>query len=350
MARLLESDFLTVDLSRITKSSPAESGNTTDSTAKDTTKNSNSNGKKQASTKKIPMKDWGAELELRLKQHKAKDPNRPTDKGKLLLQFWTDFYTANWNSKIANKLLQIDLLRQDIEENGFDPLINPFLAFLIRPFAKKMVLEDLLNAETFKGIYNAVAHEYLADSEFVQENSYNILYCVDLYKQTPTDIEEYLRCQSAILKPSAPKYSEKTRAKNIQIFLVNGSTSVRDSNAKLNELDDIKELIKTSTGKSVGTATGEDNVDSRSVKRDFEKVVKGLKTKEHLLAALQYIYMSTQSEAAAHALSKSDFSKVNITGEALIKATSFVAKQLKGTTLTKNTADDFVELLLRRLN
>lgn len=301
-------------------------------------------GEDTQDTSKMPLKAWGDELKKRLEANSKKDPSRAKSEGAVKEQFWIDFFRAKWEIKIADKLIQMRLLQQDIEELGFDPLLNPILAFLIRPFAKKLVKDGLLNEVTFRGIHNAVAHRYLADSELVKENSYNIIYCVDLYKRPSKDIESYLACQKLILSPSASAYNEKTRSRNIQVFLENGATATDAEGAKLRDLDDVKELVEKLTGHKPDGPTEE----AREVKQTkLTDLVKEMKDRLQLIAALQYVSMSTNSTYAHQALKALNIS--NISGADLAKATTILAGKLKNVHFTKENTEAFVKAIQARL-
>ena len=234
------------------------------------------------------------------------------------------------------------LLRRAIEEHGFDPLTNPFLAFIIRPFAQKLALKGLLNEETFKGINNAVTEDYLADSELLKENIYNIIYRIDLYKQPSVDIERYLKCQSRILKPTATTYTKKDMIKNLQTFLIDGVAASKDPNAKLKELADVEKLAGMD-GEAAQTGQKADKAD----RNDLVKIVKELTKSIQLIAALQYISMSTNSKKAKKALQK--IKMPNVSGSELIDATSYIAELLNGRHLDKTSAETFVDLILDKL-
>ena len=312
---------------------------------------------------KIALKDWEDELEKRIKEN-ALSHKKP--EGKVRNAFWEDYFNANWSSKVAAKLKRIDLLRKDIEDMGFDPLINPLLAFLLRNYVQKLVLEDLINSETFKALNNAVANNYLADSEFVKENAYNILYCRDLYKQPVRDIVEYLRLQKIILKPNAPAYNKETRTTNIKIFLENGFTSVLDDGAKLNTLDEVESYLK---GKGFSTAKPESTDDSKNTdttpedetsadtsdadskktvadEEKLEQIVSKMETADALVA-LQYIGIHTRAKSALEAIKKVPRNE-NV--DNLMGAIPRVATYFKGLKLDKAAREALIELLVDKLN
>ena len=86
---------------------------------------------------------------------------------------------------------------------------------------QELIKPGLLNINTFKAIYNAVAKNLVADSEFFAESksNYNIIYCKDLYSKPAVEMEEYLKLQSEILSPDARSYTARDVIKNKKIFL-----------------------------------------------------------------------------------------------------------------------------------
>ena len=299
-----------------------------------------------------PLADWGPELERRVKACNSKDNRGGTreDEGDVRNKFWEEFFKAKWKPEVAKQLLTIKLLRKDIETMGFDPLMNPVLAFLIRPFAQKLAAEGLLNTSTYLGIHNAIAKNYLADSEFVKENDYNILYSRDLYTKQTVDITDYFRRQSVILPKSAPKYSAQSRTLNVKVFLQNGVANMRDSNAKLNSFADIDRIHPAckngGSDSSQGNSNGSgDSTGGKSKDRDeLIQIVKELSgdiTK--LLVALQFVSMKTSSDYAAKALKGTDFGTVS--GEKIVAATNFVAKLLSDVKFDSGTTRNFVDLV-----
>ena len=319
---------------------------------------------------KLELKDWEEELENRKKENDQKDSSHKKTDGELLEKFWTDYFTSNWKPNVAAKLKEIELLQKDILDLGFDPLINPLLAFFLRNYVQQLVLEDLVNAETFKALHNAVANRYIADSEFVKENAYNILYCRDLYEQPARDILEYLRIQKSILSPSAPAYNKETRNTNIKIFLENGVVSVMDKDATLNSLEEAKALAgrlgsgkvnqsddttdNEETDNSADQTTDDDQEENKSSNKqtnmdrvDLEQLVRELDGDGEVLAALQYVCMRKGSNAAFETLKKV---KKPGTAADVISATPTVVKRFKNVKLDKNSINILLDLLTKELS
>lgn len=283
-------------------------------------------------------------------EHVAKAGGSRKSKGEAELEFFSAFFNCYWSKNVTTKLLQNHLLQSDIKALGFDPLINPILAFFLNPFTKELLENGLLDKTKYKAIHNAVAKHLMAESEYVKENNYNILYCLDLYNKTAADIETYLAYQKSVLVPSMKKYNDKTKARNIQIFLVNGSEDMQSANAKLNTLEDIKEIIEKVTGKSL--STGEESDDTQKAgnsRKNFVQLVNQISSEAEIVAFLQYISMNVGHGVVKKALTK--FSR-GMSATAILDATSSISalttEYLGNKRLTKAEAQELIELLIER--
>lgn len=222
---LLEADFLTVDLKSIyNRTAQTNAGETDNSTASSEQPNS---------TEKVNAAD--AELLQVLKNSGIKD----TDVIKKLLALGPYFKKA------------IEVLGNKADKG---PGANPILGFVAQgEVQQNFIKTGLLNINSFKAIYNAVAKNLVADSEFFAINKYNIIYCKDLYRKPAKEMEGYLRLQSTILKPSAAKYTVDDLIKNKKVFLKaanKASTGLPDMlDAKLNELSLAERIEDTFDGR-----------------------------------------------------------------------------------------------------
>ena len=179
---LLESDFLTIDLRSFYSDASAQD-EAEEQPSEDTTQQPNAD-----------------EVEQKLLDI-TKDPALV----KKLLDLGEPFKTAC--KKLGYKVKQ---------ENGS----NPILAFVLQSYVQeRLITPGLLNRNTFKAIYNAVAKNLVADSEFFSTNNYNIIYCQDLYRKTASEMESYLKEQSQILTTSASSYSSKVQTANKKAFI-----------------------------------------------------------------------------------------------------------------------------------
>lgn len=199
---------------------------------------------------------------------------------------------------------------------------NPLLAFAVKQ--KQLVTSGLLNANTFKAIYNAVAEQLVADSEFFEANNYNIIYCKNLYKKTPKEMYEYLKLQKRTLNPNEYTYTEKVQQDNRKTFLyisgierVEGQEelnivkrakaikAITDTNkiptvthAKLNNIELAKQIIEGQTDDTVSRSTTE-----------LEKIVKELTSTARKFAAI--LLLCNKSTKAKQALTSPKFKELN---------------------------------------
>lgn len=300
---------------------------------------------------KLPIERMGEYKEIHA-EHMAKSGGNRKSKGEAELEFFNAFFSCYWSKNVTIKLLQNHLLQNDIKTLGFDPLVNPILAFFLNPFTKELLENGLLDKVKYKAIHNSVAKHLMAESEYVKENNYNILYCVDLYNKTAADIETYLTYQKSILVPSMKKYNDKTKAKNIQIFLANGSEDMKSANAKLNALEDIEELIEKFTGQSVhsGRENNEDKQDDKNSHDNFVQLVNNIKSeagKAGAAAFLQYLGMN-----AGFGVIKKDHIRKFMDGltatdilDATDKVSKLTPKYLSSKRLTKSEVKELLEIL-----
>lgn len=283
-------------------------------------------------------------------EHIAKAGGSRKSKGEAELEFFNAFFSCYWSKNVTTKLLQNHLLQSDIKALGFDPLLNPILAFFLNPFTKELLENGLLDKIKYKAIHNSVAKHLMAESEYVKENNYNVLYCLDLYNKTAADIETYLAYQKSILVPSMKKYSDKTKARNVQIFLANGSEDMKSANAKLNTLEDIKEIIEKVTGKSLSTGEESDNAQKAGNSHEnFVQLVNQISSEAGIVAFLQYISMNAGYKTVEKALA--EFSK-GVDASAVLRATgpisALTTEYLGNKRLTKAEAQELLDLLRER--
>lgn len=235
----------------------------------------------------------------------------------------------------------IKILGENIDANGNEVKRNPILAFIQQAKVQtNLIASDLVNASTFKAIYNAVAKNLVADSEFLTENSYNILYCKALYKRSTKEIEQYLTLQSRILSPSAKSYSGELQLKNRKIFLENtgGETPPTVQTAeKLNNL--------TLAMKLAGVSTNENTKVHRN-SEELDKIVSKLTDIQSKFAAILSLSTSTKSTEAKRALSDSIFNNVSKeqTIEAFVKLST--SNVLPKGELQTDDADALVQKIL----
>lgn len=204
---------------------------------------------------------------------------------------------------------------------------NPILAFVLQDYViQNLINTGDLNVSTFKAIYNAVAKQLVADSEFFKDNDYNIIYCKKLYKKTPKEIENYLILQSEILRPTAEVYTKQDQEKNRKIFLyikdIKNNSNEEELNiikraAKINNPENsfVVPTVKTATklndielAKEIYEKAGDAHI-YRSTE-DLDKIVVRLKNLESKFAAI-LLLCSSNTEATKEALNHPEFRELN---------------------------------------
>lgn len=362
--KLLESDFLTIDLASIVNKKES-----TATIARATIRKSN----------KRTKIDWSKELHKRIYDNsKLPDDSRKTEY-EVEKIFWTEYFYANWEKPIAEKLMQIgNLLREDIENFGFEKTANPLLAFITLPYVQKnLILPGLLSSVTYKALHTAWSEDLIADSELIKANNYNIIYCRDLYRKSPAEIKTYLKLQnnSYLLSVNKTVYNLTTQQRNRCVFLAfkkNTTTnyqeklkyqlkipteelaSVRTPGIKLNDLNFVEDLLlviskkgqsienKLETAYTNYNDTLEPTTDNELINyaNKFDTVAK-------IYAMLQFICMNTSSNKAITALVDKRFSKIS--QQELSTAISQISKYTSKTKLPVDRLDDLVGLLVKKL-
>ena len=255
---------------------------------------------------------------------------------------------------------------------------NPILAFLAQEnIQRNLIMTGLLNVNTFRALYNAVAKKLVADSEFFKANNYNIIYCNALYKKSARDIEAYLMLQKDILNPTAGKYAAKDLVRNKVVFLqahelpalseltskqrtakIQNFLANRDSNVVLNELSKIK--IETAPLNSLECAEDvNDNWDGNRTERLDDQGQNDIVSKltngqgntslSHVCATILYLAMNTNSKKAKAALNNEKFKK--LPSEQIFSAMTELASKsiLPKGQLQAEEADALIDKLLAKL-
>jgi hypothetical protein len=304
----------------------------------------------------LPAKgDWKAWEDLLKKR--LKENTKQTDY-EIRTSFFEEFFKVNWGDALAKKLILLgEPLRKALEIIKFTEN-NPILAFLNQKFVKEELLSTgLLNVNTFKAIYNAVAKKLVADSEFFKVRTYNIIYCKDLYRKTAVKMEEYLQLQSRILQPSANSYSVEKQNQNKKIFFYISNITESDiakraieinkpetmavdsgEEATLNSLDLAKQIIGNHQIDTVTLNTAEQ-----------DKIVSKLNSVPEIFATILSLSLSTDSKKAKEALANEMFS--NLSGADVVKAVMKLASEgtIPKGQLTKSDTDLLIPKLLARL-
>lgn len=355
--QLLESDFLTTDLSAIFKNSTS----TTQTNNQPAQGNSS-----EGSVVKPDNYDWSNELKDRLSSNKQTNQAYVIEE-KFFAEFFTNLFKKQANKEELTKCaLRIGaLLQKDIKVLGFKKDKNPILKFLANNWVQQNLLKTgLLNSNTYKAIHNAVAKNLMADSEFQISNDYNIIYCRDLYSKSAKDMEMYLVLQHSNLGPDnyiGGKYSLNVQNKNKKIFFY--IKAIKEQN-----IEKRKKEISAFTGnlpsaKQASTVlnhidfaravSGIDYLNRNTAKnsRNSNKSINGLMSKiatpEQFFAAIQYLSIETGSTEARQALNNSKFK--GLRADTLVMATNYIA-QIMPNKLSNDEANALLSSLLDKLN
>ena len=246
---------------------------------------------------------------------------------------------------------------------------------------RNLLQTKLLNASTFKAIYNAVAKKLVVDSEFFASNDYNIIYCQDLYRKPLADIVKYLTLQKGILSPSASTYTKADQDRNKKTFFslvgiraldviskrypeesleryekLKAAIEELPSNTKLPSAEEpatkLNDLVLASVlaGKTSNQADDDEasNEQYGSAGDVVRKIINGKgNTNARALAAIQYLSATTDIPEAKVVLKHEAFKTVSM--EDFIAASAIVTKIMKEAKLPANEVKSFIALILNKL-
>lgn len=299
--------------------------------------------------------NWSNELKKRLDANAKLSPQARENEADIEDKFWLDFFTVLFGKEIAKILIRIELLKKDIKILGFKKQTNPLLAFLsIKYVQTELILTKLINSNTYKAIHNAIANRYIADSEFLKANDYNILYCRDLYLKT-VDIEEYLIAQKKVLPPNITSYDTDRLDRNKRIFLQLGQKSVKSKNAKLNSLEAVNKLlgIKKSSNKKVENDSF-DNEDEDEETAETKQLLTNSKLSRfcknspaRAFTTLQYLSVTFGNEDATEALLNNKFKDLHT--EDIVSASREIAKVLHSYKIDKKSITELVNTIINEI-
>ena len=374
--KLLEAEFLSVDLRSMFGASPTSTDEPTEADSSATAEETGSvvaskPTRKKAVEEPLPAKeDWAAWedlLQRRLEANKKKKASSKQLSYDVETKFFKDFYNVNWSKGIAAKLLNIgEPLRTAIKVLGFDPGKNPLLAFVRQAYVQKMLIStDLLNVVTFKAIYSAVAENLVADSEFLENNTYNIIYCADLYKMPVTDMVSYLKIQKKNLSPSAASYTSKIILKNKKIFFNIIQIKELDNNKRTQLIRKLPETFKLPSAKDPKTKlnsitlasliagvshdeTEKSGSNSHLKASSMNSLVAQLDTPAKMYAALLYLSLKNNSKEALRAL-KADKLQ-NLAADSITAATVQIAPLMPKGNMPEAEVKTLVSVILSNLD
>ena len=377
---LLEAGFVTIDLGSAfnptsektaaepnAESSSSEQTVTRPAKATKAPKEKTSNKAANILPEKANWAAWKNELDTRLKQNKEKSPAKQQTNFEIESKFFEDFFNSHWSDSTVNLLALDDPFKKALKVLGLDPSKNPLLAFVTQKYVRDNLLGELLNASTFKAIYNAVANKAVADSEFLKENDYNLIYCPDLYRRSPAEIEAYLTIQKGILRVDASTYSRDDQIKNKRVFLrledaevtaeldtdkriekIKNYSIEKIYNLHMNstsiKLNDIKIAQKIS-GLKLASKADKTHINSKGQTNLAGKLTKP----SQIFAAIQFLSVNTASKNAIRALSNKAFETLN--RDQITQATAWLASQeiMPKGELSAADADNLTDVLLSKL-
>jgi hypothetical protein len=355
--RLLESDFLTVNIASIINKSKLKD-NAEDEIAATDEKDDKKKAGTGAGKAKPADFDWGAELKSRIEANKKMSAESRIDQHVLEKKFFTEYFHANWDDECAKQLLSIGYdLWKVLKEGGFNKRVNPILGFISMKYVQDALIRTkLLGINTFKAIRDAVVNKYVADSEFMAYRDYNIIYCQDLYRKSKDDMLEYLKAQKNILKPELSSYSVKLQEHNKKAFfnlqkfnkepdIAKRAKAIKNSeglklpvaknpNTLLNSLA----LVTAISGIRVGGEGEEARSHMTSEKQ--QKLISKLDTPAKKLAALVALSVSTGNESAKKAIANGVIE--NVSTDKLLAASIAISAFMPKGHLDQKDADMLV--------
>lgn len=233
---------------------------------------------------------------------------------------------------------------------------NPILAFVKQEYVQNNLINTgLLSATTFKAIYNAVAKKLVADSEFFKANTYNIIYCRDLYSKSPAEMEKYLALQNHVLSASAVQYTPADQIFNKKVFILVDLNVTADKYAKAVMDSKVAAVDVTATSatlnsldtaaKIMGKQTNEKT--AKLSKANKTALVDSLKTTEDVFATMLMLSINAGSAKAKAAMTNKAFA--NMDSSKLAAASSKIAAALPKGAINTADADSLVDQLLAKV-
>ena len=347
MSILNESAFLTVDLGALFKSQSASSDEAKKTPKSDSEEASDTTtqtaDKKEPSTEENLDDDIldaldltkdlpeGFDWDMALRQVK---PNAD-----LREQFWNAYFTRIFGAEMVKPLEKLgDALKQDLENWELDPTSkNPLIPFFKQKFIQSTLIK-LIDSERYQAIHTAIEDTLMADSEFRELKSYNVLYCKNLYKKSSAVMIEYFKLQKTILYNSKNSDSKKAVNRNKRILFDLGGAltqgysfeqkiefqrsaqiehALKNSvvDLTLNELNLAKAIL--SKYDDYKTASDEQEVTSdtsniNTISSDIQNQAKKANSYTPIAAALMHLATNLNNTEAAAALQKSPFTDVKM--------------------------------------
>ena len=252
---------------------------------------------------------------------------------------------------------------------------NPILGFIKQEFVQKeLISSNLLTASTFKAIYAAVAKKLIADSEFMKNNDYNLLYCKKLYEKQAKEIEGYFLIQSKILRANASKYTYSDLIKNKKVFLNISSISDTDIKTRIKAIGNfgkgstdsavMQKLPKITDAELNSLGLAKAIYDSLKVNSDMssnprtniqDTIVNNISNSRghvslpHAFAVMMSLSLGSNSMRAKDALSNKHFTNLPSKVVAEASAEIIAKKILPSNALSTAEADSLTDKIMSRI-
>ena len=368
--KLFESNFPTLNIGALFQAQQAPSD--------ENENEKNHNQESKTGNQKKQISNWGQELKDRKKRNDSLNSEARKKTYEVEVEFFKEFYNEFWDPENAEQLLSIGTdLMQAFKVLGFDRNTNVIYWFLTLDYVKTNLLKTkLINKDTFKAIYNAVADKLIADSEFTaNDNSYNLLFCRDWYKRTSKEMLEYLELQNNIIKRSDSIYTKEVKNNNKRVFLSIVNTqeseleaqakevlsktegkalpSVQEPGIKLNNIE-----LADAISKQLGFVNSSEEANKSNITKDStaeiigvreqQQLIKKLNTDPLKLAAIQYLSISTASKQARAVIKNPDILRVfKVETNELLLATIKIAEFMPKSKITAEVADEIIKVLVK---
>lgn len=354
MSKLLhESTFLTVNLKSILSNQEVLGDQDNDNVA-DT---------EASTTDTTDIADWRKELADRLAANKKLPTDKQQKESDVRAKLFADFFTtiAQGDKALLAKLILLgEPLKKSLEVLGFNKKTNALLSFVCLDYVQEQLLKPgLLNVNTFKAIYNAVAKRLITDSEFSKVNDYNIIYCKALYKKPLKEIEQYLELQKQVLKTSVETYTPVDQAINKKVFIYLPDITEPDASKRakiIKDLDNKKLPSMRATGielndyalASAISGKAPENVSKLSAEEQ-NKLAGQFQKVSQIFAAIQYLSINTNSTKARSALTLEKFKQ--LPPSKILEGTIWLANKniMPKVQLETTQADALTDILLGKL-
>lgn len=352
---LLEANFQTINLktiyNRLTNVNTEEDQPKADTSAVTDTSLPNS------------ISECGEVLKARLDANNKLSPEARQESYKIESVFFKEFFNKFWDTECANQLFLIgDNLRKILKGIGFNAKTNPILAFILQNGVQERLLKTkLLNVDTFKVISSAFVSKKIAHGQFMQERSYNIIYCADLYRKPLKEMEEYIKLQHEILVASGSslKYSAAIINKNRMVFYAVPGINEPDINKRVAALEKVPvdklpkaenaTLNSIASAKAIDEKLGGVSHETKVTtlaSSDITALADKLDTNPKRLAAIMSLSITTNNDEAKAAAVSKKFK--GITTDELRQATIEIAPIMPKGQLSKSSTSVLINALLSK--